>query len=350
MARERQKKRAAREDVCRAVGVSSATVSRALNNQPGVGAKLREKVLAAARELNYVPQAAARRLSGAKTDTIGVVFQDLNAGWFMNIFRGIVTRCSGVCHVLTSLSTRAGDEFELPNRMLAERCVDGLIWLDERVSPRMVSKVKHLGAPIVTIQMHVQDPLVAAVNIENRESSTEAVRHLLGLGRRRLAVVTGPRDNEDSRQKWAGVERALAECRVKVPTENVLEGHHVAAHAVRVFSERMAKEPRPDAVFAFNDEMAIAIILWLREHGYRVPEDVAVVGFDGIPESRNFGLTTVETPLFDAGVLAAQLLLEAITDPYKEGRSRHVTLKGALCVRETCGARLKQPSSRHPPA
>ena len=346
MTAKRSTVRATREDVCRAVGVSSATVSRALNNKPGVGAELREKVIASARELNYVPQAAARHLSRAKTDTIGVVFQDLNAGWFMNIFRGIMNRCSGACHVLNTLSTRAGDEFELPHRMLAERRVDGLIWLDQRVTPRMVSKIKDLGAPVVTIQMKTGDRQVAGVSIENCESSAEAVRHLLGLGYRRPVIVTGPRDNSDSKQKWLGVERALAELNRTIPPADVLEGHHMGSHAVRVFSERIKAGPKPDAVFAFNDEMAIAILLWLREHGFRVPGDVAVVGFDGIHESKNMGLTTVETPLFDCGVIAAQLLLEAIADPFREGAARQVLLKGHLCVRETCGAHAVKPAER----
>ncbi|MFH0909287.1 MAG: LacI family DNA-binding transcriptional regulator [bacterium] len=335
-------RRATRDDVCRAAGVSTATVSRALNNKKGVGPELRAKILKSVRELNYVPQAAARHLSKARTDTVAVVFQDLTSGWFLTIFRGIMARCSGLYHVLTALSTREGDEFELPNRMLAERRVDGMIWLDPRVSPRMVAKVRDLGFPLVLIQMPVADPKVGSVLIENRDGSYEAVRHLLQLGYRQIVLVTGSRSSPDSMQKLEGAQRALREFNVDIPAGNILEGHHVAAHAVKALAARLDAGPRPEAIFAFNDEMAIAIVLWLRERGLDVPKDIAVVGFDGIPEARYVGLTTVETPLFDAGVLAAQMLLEALAAPTGEGKARQVVLRGQLCIRDTCGSKLKR--------
>jgi DNA-binding LacI/PurR family transcriptional regulator len=235
--------------------------------------------------------------------------------------------------------------------MLAERRVDGLIWLDQRVSPRMISRIRELGVPVVLIQMPNDDPRTSSVCIETRDGSADAVRHLLELGYKRIALVTGPKGAVDSDYKLAGAMRAFREFGIEIPSHDILEGHHLASFAVKAIGERFATRPRPDAIFAFNDEMAIAIVLWLREQGFRVPEDVAVVGFDGIPEARLMGLTTVETPLYDMGVVAAQLLIEAIKSPASHQNARQVVLKGQLCIRETCGAKLKQARIRpSPPA
>lgn len=338
----RRRKHATRDDVCRLAGVSTATVSRVLNDNPNVRPEVREKVLAAARQLNYVPHVAARILSRARSDTLGVVFQDLTAGWFLTIFRGVMNRASGSYHILNALSTRAGDEFDLPNRMLTGGRVDGLIWLDLRVTDRTIAKIKAVGMPFVIVQRNVSDPDVSAVYIENRYTAADAVRHLLDLGYRRLAVLTGPPESEDSHAKMAGVEMALRERELALRPEDVLVGHHVATHAVKALTERMKIGPLPEALFAFNDEMAIAAVLWLRERGIRVPEDVAIVGFDGIPEAKYLGLTTVENPLYEMGVIAAQTLIDTIEDPSGKREARHIVLNGRLCVRETCGARLRQ--------
>ncbi len=338
-----EKKHATREDVCRAVGVSTATVSRALNNEPGVGPELRQKVLAAAKKLNYVPQAAARNLSRAKSDTLGVVFQDLTSGWLLTIFRGIINRASGDYQVLNSLSTREGDEFDLPNKMLAARQVDGLIWLDMRVTPTMIGRIKKLAVPFVLLQHRVDDPAVNTVCIENRHGAYDAVHHLLELGHRDLLIIAGARDNADSERKLVGVRHALRDYDVTIPLEDILQGHHVGTHAVSALSKRLAERSSPpEAIFCFNDEMAIAVLFWLREHGLRVPEDVALVGYDGILEAKYVGLTTVETPMYDMGVLGAQRLIELIEDPSGEQKARHIVLTGQLTVRDTCGAHLKQ--------
>lgn len=329
------------EDVCRALDVSTATVSRVLNNRPGVSAALRQKVLAAIKEMNYVPKAAARNLSRARSDTLGVVFQDLTPGWLLTVFRGIMMRAGGNYHVILSLSTRPGDEFELAQRMLAERRVDGLIWYDARVTPKLVREVKRQPVPFVLVQNWMPDSDVSSVCIDCTEGSRDAVRHLLALGYRNLVIVTGPEGNADSDRKMLGVNQALSEAGVRVPPANILPGHHVGHQAIAVMKAYLESRPLPEAVFAFNDTMALALLGWLRERGIRVPEEVAIVGFDGTDDARKAGLTTIETPMHELGVLTVQTLIERIEEPNRAAPAHQILLRGALAVRDTCGARLR---------
>lgn len=333
------------EDVSRAVGASTATVSRALNDLPGVGAKLRRKVLAAVKDLGYVPRAAARTLSRSRSDTLGVAFQDLTAGWLLNVFRGIVSRTIGRYHLITMLSIREGDEFELPHRLLAERRVDGLLWLDMRATPAMIREMKKQPVPFVVLNQQLRDADVNTVSMDAMHGGREAVRHLLRLGCRKLLFITGPAGVGDSIRKLDGARQALAEAKVRIPPENILEGHHVGALAVEALSKHLARHPLPEAIFCFNDDMALAALHWLRQRGTRVPEDVAVVGYDGIEEAERSGLTTIETPMRDMGVLAAQLLIEQIEGPPAERKARQVVLQGRLRIRDTCGARLRGAAS-----
>ncbi|HEY8241285.1 MAG TPA: LacI family DNA-binding transcriptional regulator, partial [Kiritimatiellia bacterium] len=342
-------RRATLMDVVRASGTSKATVSRVLNNRPGVIPDLRDRVLAAIQHLNYTPIAAARALSRSRSNTIGVVFQDITSGWLLNVFRGVMHVASATGYsVLTTLSTRPGDESELPRKLLAEERIDGLVWCDPRITPEMVQGMKDLNLPFVVIQKHVNDPEVNTVGMENYQSAYLAMKHLLDLGYRRLLLVTGSPDNEDSNQRLQGARQALSECHIRPATVPVVVGHHVGMLAVKALAAHLEEGRRmPEAIFAFNDSMAIAIIQWLRARCHRVPDDVAVVGFDGTDEAEQVGLTTVETPMYESGVLATQILLDcATTSSSKDKKIRQVMLRGNLRIRESCGAKLKGAEGR----
>jgi len=339
--RSNGEKRATIPEVAKAAGVSTATVSRVLNDLPGAGAAVRKRVLATVRKLSYVRSAAGRNLSSSRTDTIGVVFQALTAGWFLSVFNGILARLSGEYHVLTALSTRAGDEFELPKLMLGEGRVDGLLWLDNRATPPMYEQLKQQRIPFVILQRQLADPDINTVSIESTSGAHQAMKHLLDLGHRRILLVTGQKDNEDSKQKLLGAEQALREARVKLPAGHMVEGHHMGALAVAALAAHLEKHRMPEAIFALNDDMAMAILYWLRSQKIRVPEDVALVGFDGTEEAQRAGLTTVETPMHEMGALAVQTLLDLVKSPPGSRLAKQILLRGSLRVRETCGAHLR---------
>ncbi|HEY8241582.1 MAG TPA: LacI family DNA-binding transcriptional regulator [Kiritimatiellia bacterium] len=335
-------------DVVRESGTSKATVSRVLNKRPGVVPELRERVLAAIKKLNYTPGAAARALSLSRSNTFGVVFQDITSGWLLNVFRGVMHVASGTGYnVVTCLSAVPGDELLLPGRLLAEGRVDGMVWYDPRVTPAMIDEIKQRQLPFVMIQKHVDDPEVNTVSIENIRGGYIAMKHLLDLGYRRIVLVTGGEDNEDSNQRLQGARQALSEFHLKPTSAPVVVGHHVGMHAIKAFSTFLEEGHRlPEAVFAFNDNMAVALVQWFRSKGHRVPEDVAVVGFDGTDDAEHIGLSTVVTPMYETGVLATQILLDVISNAVPAKKARQVLLSGHLVARDTCGAKLRAEPQR----
>jgi len=326
--------------------VSTATVSRVLNEQSGVGATVRKRVLRVMRKLDYAPRAAARQLSSRRNDTIGVIFQDLTPGWFVSTYLGIYSRLRGYYHVLTSLSSREADEFDLARQVLAERRVDGLIWMDPRLelapdsahtTSRMIRELNRMGVPIVVLQLVLDDPSINTICVDSRAGAREGMKHLLGLGHRRILIVTGPPKCKDSERKMEGVRLALSESRLELKEDQVIIGHHVGHHAVCALEDYLKRHKMPEAIFSFNDDMAIAMLVWLRGRGVRVPEDVALVGYDGVPESAYLGLTTVEMPLFDMGAMAAHMLIETLEHPQLDRPARQVSLQGTLRIRDTSG-------------
>lgn len=170
------------------------------------------------------------------------------------------------------------------------------------------------------------------------------MRHLLAIGYRRILLITGGDTDLASRQKTAGVELALKEVRAKIPAELIRNGHHNADFAVEAIEPFIAKGRRlPEAVFCYNDEMALAVLHRLRKAGIRVPEDVAVMGFDGTTESRRAMLSTINTPMREMGSMAVQILIDIVEHEGPIPRpARQLLFKPSLCVRETCGATLRK--------
>ncbi|MFH0907212.1 MAG: LacI family DNA-binding transcriptional regulator [bacterium] len=341
--KERTKSRPTLMDVVRESGTSKATVSRVLNNRPGVVPALREKVTAAIKKLNYTPVAAARALSLSRSNTLGLVFQDITAGWLLNVFRGVMHVATGTGYsVVTALSTVPNDELLLPSRLLAEGRVDGMVWYDPRITPEVIAEIKSRRIPFVVVQKQINDPDVNTVSIENVCGAYLATKHLLDLGYRRVMLVTGGDDNEDSRQRLQGARQALTEFHIKPAAVPTLIGRHVGVHAIKALAAYLEEGHHlPEAIFAFNDNMAVAILQWLRARGTRVPEDVAVVGFDGTDEADHVGLTTIATPMYETGILAAQILLDLISNGAEDKKARQILLSGHLVIRDSCGARLR---------
>lgn len=331
------------KDVCREAGVSKATISHVLNNKPGVGLETRKRILEIIGRMGYKPKPAARHLSLARTDTIACVFHDLTPGWLLNIYRGILSKAAEMnYHVVTALSVWEGDQFELPTNVLGTASVDGLLWLDPRTTPDIIRRFKQeQHMPFIVLQGHLDDPDISTISIEDSRGAYLAVKHLIEMGRRRLMLITGQEDNHDSQQKLLGSRQAIAEAGLSIAPENIVNGHHVDDYAIRAVDAFMkAGHKLPDAVFAFNDNMALAVMRWLMDRGIHVPDDVAIIGFDGIDEARRAGLTTIETPMREMGMMAVQTLVELIHTPAAERKAHHIMMGGTLAVRKsTAGSR-----------
>jgi len=323
-------------DICRRCGVSTATVSRVVNGSPLVQERTRQRVLAAIEELGYRPSFAARNLARQRSDTIGVIFPQIESGFYVEVLRGIddVAAEHGY-HLLTAFAHGALDEQALVGRFLKDGRVDALILLNLLLPNGFVRKAARRGLPIALIDRPVAGTNLFAVSVDNRKGAREAILHLLGLGRRKIAIVAGPRGTYDSDQRVKGAVAAAAAAGVIIPGSRIWAGAFTEESG-RAAMLKALQQPRglPDAVFATNDEMAIGILRTLREKGIRVPEDVAVVGFDDSRIAGLLGLSSVRFPIRDMGRAAAEAAILQI----KTGRApKKRVVDARLVVRQSSG-------------
>jgi LacI family transcriptional regulator len=322
-------------DVARESDVSLATVSRVLNNSPKVARETRDAVLGAIKRLGFTPNASARNLSGRKNNALGVIFHQMTSGFYATVMSGIEleARSSGF-HVLVTITHHTDPDRGRYFDMLNEARVDGLIVLDSTLSEDTMSRLKSYNRPIVLIQKKWADDTVSTVMCDNEGGARAAMDLLIGRGTRRVLLVAGPPEAEDSELRMNGCRQALRERGLSKADVDVITGSYSAQEALRAFREYLRSHDVPKAIFAFNDDMALAIMKELRLTGVKVPGDTAVVGFDGIDAADYMGLTTVQMPMMELGAEAVRLAIRRIRQPKEP--AAHVVKPCALVIRESC--------------
>ncbi|MEP7325298.1 MAG: LacI family DNA-binding transcriptional regulator [Gemmatimonadota bacterium] len=325
--------------VAREAGVSVATVSRVMNHSVLVADGTRQAVLDVASRLGYRPHGAARSLITNRTSTLGVLLPDLYGEFFSEVIRGIdqAARREGY-HVIVSSSHSDHHELETMLRSMWGR-VDGLILMIPDIRVATIASQLPAGFPVVLVNCAGDTNGHDAINLANYEGAYAMVQHLITQGHRRIAIIRGADWNYDASERLRGYRAALRDA--ALPAEPELEaagdfsegsGYEAAAGLARLRS-------RPTAIFAFNDAMAVGALSALREAKLRVPEDVAVAGFDDIPMARYVEppLSSVHVDISALGARAATLLLGAIQHP--DGREiRREIVPTALVVRRSCGS------------
>jgi len=345
-------------DVARAAGVSVATVSRVLNNHARVRTETRSRVTAAATELDYTPNEMARSLITSRTHAFGVLLPDLYGEFFSEVLRGIDLRARrDGFHLLVSSSHANGDDLVEALRSMRGR-IDGLIVMAPDVDTSSLVRAAGGDLPLVLLDPGLSVLGSDSISIDNVAGAQAAVSHLVGLGHRRIATITGPAVNADARQRLDGYRRALAVVgsagtnghgRARPiahdPTLEV-EGDFTEPSGYAAVQELLRVEPRPTAIFAANDYMAIGAMSALAEAGLEVPADVAIVGFDDIAMARylNPPLTTVNVDLLDLGARAVDRLID--TKNGATTRRRHEVTPATLVVRRSCGSTIGGPETR----
>ena len=308
-------KHATIRDVARAAGVSVATVSRVLNDTDPVSPATRERVLAAAAELDFVPHSGARSLSTRRTDTIGVILPDLHGEFFSELIRGldVATRARGL-HLLLSHSHGDPNEALAVLRAMRSR-VDAMVVMSPYADEGVLAAAVGGRTPVVLLGSGGEVGGHPRFEIDNVAGAYAMTTHLLDAGYRRIAFVAGPSGNIEASQRLAGYRAALAAHGQIV--EQVVQGDFTQASGDRA-ARRLLAEARPEAIFAANDMMAIGCLQALREAGLRIPADIALAGFDDIPIARFVDppLTTVGVPIAEIGRQAieccAQLLASRV--------------------------------------
>jgi LacI family transcriptional regulator len=323
-------------DVCKKARVSTATVSRVLNDSPLVSHQTRSRVEKAIRQLGYHPSHAAQTLARQRTQTIGAIFPDIASGFFAEVLSGI----DGIAaehefHLMTAFSHGHRDEKELIVRTLRERRVDALILMNLSLPDNFTKAAAKFGIPIVLIDRPVVGANLFAVSMDNSGGAEAAMSHLIEHGYRRIAVLSGPSDNYDAVQRLAGCEQALERAGLSVPQELLWRGTFTEASGNAAMERWLNKgQPLPEVIFAANDAMALGVWNVLRERGYDVPRDVALVGFDDTEAARHLGLTSVRVPMREMGRAAAEA---AVTQILSGEAQKQRVLATNLVVRRSCG-------------
>ena len=336
------------KDVAREANVSVASVSRAMNGNSGVTAETGQRIREVAKRLRYVPHTAARSLITKRTNTIGALLPDLYGEFFSELIRGIdlAARARGL-HLLVSSSHDDAAEAATAIRSMQGR-VDGLLLMSPHADVSFLKE--HLPEHLPTVLMNAVQGghEYTQLAIDNTGGATAMVRHLLLQGRRRIAFIRGPANNRDVTEREQAYRDALATARAGRAGQAaiVLTGDFSEQSGYRAGQELLAMQPRPDAIFAANDMMAIGCLSALRAAGVRVPQEIAVAGFDDVPMARYVTppLTTVRVRIAELGAQAlTQLAAQIASDtPFEPSHQRVST---ELVVRASSSADATPESS-----
>lgn len=320
-------------DVASHAAVSVASVSRVLNGSGPVTETTRERILRSIETLGYVPHSGARSLSTSRTDVVGVILPDLYGEFFSELIRGmdLAARAHGL-HLIVSSSHGDADETSAAIRSMRGR-VDGLLVLSPHIDDFGLAATAGRMPVLLMNGAPVGDLPSMAVN--NRGGAIAAVRHLVEIGRKRVAHISGPAGNLEAEARLAGYAEAAAGAGLTV---DVADGDFTQASGYRAMSGLIAGAHRPDAVFVANDAMAIGALLAIQERGLRCPEDIAVVGFDDVPmaELVRPALTTLRVDIAGIGRRALDRLVVQIRagqDKTLDTAVLHETVSPALIIR-----------------
>ena len=325
-------------DVAREAGVSVATVSRVFNDSGPVGEETRQRILDVATRLRYTPDSAARSLITRRTNTLGVLLPDLYGEFFSEVIRGIdPTAQRRGYHILVSRSHNDRRELEAAMRAMRGR-VDGLVVMSPDIDADALVDNLPADCPVVLLNCAVEGSDFDSLNIDNFGGAHAMVSHLIALGHRRIAFIAGHERNHDAAERQRAYRAALEDGGIEWQEEWERPGDFTEASGYRAAAEIAGLSPRPTAIFAANDSMAIGALSALREAGVRVPEDIAVAGFDDIPIARYMSppLTSVHVAISELGERATRTLLHAVEEKNRH-RKHQETMPTTLVIRQSCG-------------
>ena len=299
-------------DVARHAGVSISTVSHVVNNSRAVSSEARGRVLAAMKELGYKPNALAQNLRRQQTLSIGMIVPDSANPFFAEVARGIEDTSFEQNHSVILCNTDGNvDKQATHTDLLIKNQVAGILFVAAGISTELVEDLQARQVPLVVVDREVPDVAVDTVLTNHRRGGCQATQHLINLGHRRIACISGGSDLSPSAERLTGYQMKLQESGIPFEDTLVVKGDFQYASGYRAAQQLLRLAEPPTAVFACNDLMAVGVISAATEMGLRVPEDLSVVGFDDVrlASFTNPPLTTIAQPKYEIGVIATEMLL-----------------------------------------
>lgn len=342
-------------DLAREAGVGIGTVSRCLNSHPHVAPHTRAKVLAVIKRLNYQPHAQAQRLASRHTNTIALIIPSFTNYFFVQVLQGVqdLAAEAGLDLILYGVNHPSQIEHYV-RRSLHRGLVDGLLFFSMKFPDALRVRARQTGLPIVMVDAFHPD--FDSIRVENREGARIATDHLIALGHRSIAMINASLETAPAQDRLKGFQTALREHdipftmdRVYVSSVGKQDGFNreAGSGSMRNLLADTGCFPEVTAAFVASDVQALGALEVAREKGVRVPEDLAVVGFDDIELAQFAELTTMRQPMYTMGRLAMQRLMDRIKHP--DAPVKVTTYLPELIIRKSCGARLMSASRMDAP-
>ena len=324
-------------DVAQRAGVSIATVSRVLNGTAPVDPETAQRVRTSIAALDYIPRAAARTLASHRTDTIGLLLPEISGAFFQPMLRGVEAGVSEAGFDLLIHTTQSHPQ-NTTHRPLGEHNTDGLLVFTESLDSKELTRLHSIGFPVVLLHQAPPNSLnIPVVTIENQSGAQKIVEHLIEVHNlRRIVFLQGPEGHEDSAWREKGYRLALKAHGIAFDPSLVVRGEFNRDEARLALEQLLLEGVEFDAIFTGDDDSAVGVMLGLRQAGRRVPEDVAVVGFDDSIFTQTLvpPLTTVHAPTELVGREAVRQLIHIIRGESVEPR---LVLPTVLVIRRSCG-------------
>ncbi len=330
-------------DVAKRAGVAPITVSRVINHSGYVNEQTRARVEAAIADLGYLPNVLARSLRSRRTNTLGLILTDISNPFWTTVARGVEDAASDAgFNVILCNTDESVVEQDKYLHVLVQKQVDGVLLVPARSAVEPVKFVQSQNTPVVVLDRRIPNSQTDAVRCDSEDGAYQLTRLLLSLGHRRIAMLSGPRGVSTAEDRVAGYRRALLEAGVEVDTALVYYGEFSLESGYAMTGQMLARTPRPSALFAGNNFIAIGALRALRDAGLRVPEDIALVGFDDLPADLVVDpfLTVAAQPAYEMGRQATELLLARLSEEapavYQE-----IVLPTTIVVRRSSGQALE---------
>jgi DNA-binding LacI/PurR family transcriptional regulator len=330
---------ASMNDIARKAGVSIATVSRVLNNSGNVNEATRARILKAIRELNYQPSRVAKRLrsKSASSNLLGVLLPDIQNPFYVDVFRGIEETAYNRNYAIILCNYGQDEKKEkLYLEILQSEAIDGLIAAPARENDPLLIKMVKDGLPVVCVDRGLIGVNVDIVVVDNRDGAFNAINFLVQSGYKRIAYISGLLSIPSSRLREQGYRDALKKNNIPLDPDLIKHGDSKYESGVRLCEELLQLSRPPDAIFTGNNLITLGALEMIHRKKLRIPEDVAIVGFDDMfwSSSLNPPLTAIRQPACDIGKRATELLIQRIEDHTRA--SIQMILKTELMVRSSC--------------
>jgi LacI family transcriptional regulator len=326
------------KDIAARAGISYATVSRALNGKYGVSQATRDKVMALAEEMGYSPNAIAQGLVNRATKTVGLVIPDITSPFFPRVALGVEDTMMDAGFSVFLCNTNWDLERE-KNALsqLARKQVDGILLSTIAGHAEEVEKQISKRLPLVYLSSYPEGTERSYVRLDNIKGADMAVSHLLSRGRRRIAFIGSSQEPHSLEDRLEGYRKALKRAGLAQSEDLIVLGEFQEQSGYMLIRELFERGIVPDGVFAENDLIAMGVVQGVLDSGYRVPDDISVIGFDDIPITahREIQLSTIHQPKYRIGQYAAEIMLHQVNQEPDERVIERKTLQPELIVRRS---------------